>query len=181
MKAKCSIVGEPALLSGKGIMQSNFKTLVKSIAAPLAVGAVSGFLAREGIQNFGTGRRPFLSPPGWVFPMVWILLYLLSGVGAYRVRTSKADKAHIEEAVTIYNLFLFVHFLWVIFFFTFDLQIFAFAWLIAVWLLAAVAAVLFYSIKKPAGVLMLLFLLWTTYAGYLNLSSCILQLGRNVV
>lgn len=162
-------------------MQSNFKTLVKSIAAPLVVGAVSGFLAREGIQNFGTGRRPFLSPPGWVFPMVWMLLYLLSGVGAYRVRTSKADKVHIEEAVTIYNLFLFVHFLWVIFFFTFDLQIFAFAWLIVVWMLAAVAAVLFYSIKKPAGVLMLLFLLWTTYAGYLNLSSCILQLGRNVV
>ncbi len=156
-------------------MQSNFKTLVKSIAAPLAVGAVSGFLAREGIQNFGAGGRPFLSPPGWMFPIVWMLLYLLSGVGAYRVKTSKADKERVEEAITIYHLLLFVHFLWVIFFFTFEFQIFAFAWLIAVWLLAAVASILFYSIKKPAGVFMLLFLCWTTYAGYLNLASWIIR------
>lgn len=165
------------MLSGKGSMQLNFKTLVKSIAAPLVTGFASGFLARGGIKSFEAGGRPFLSPPGWVFPLAWVLLHLLAGVGAYLVRAAKPEKERGEEAVTIYNLLLFVHFLWVIFFFYFGFRIFALAWLLVVWLLAAVAAILFYSIKKPAGVLLLLFLLWTTYAGYLNLASFLLQVS----
>ena len=166
-----------ALLSGKGRMQSKFKILVKSMAGPLVVGAVSGFLARGGIEKYETWNRVFLSPPGWLFPMIWMILYLLMGAAAYLVRTSKAEKQHIAEAVTIYNLLLFVQFLWIIFFFVLELQIFAFAWLIVLWLLAAVTVILFYSAKKPAGVLMLFYLLWTTYTGYLNLAFCILQIG----
>lgn len=131
------------------------------MAAPLAVGVVSGFLARSGIEN--------------------LILCLLTGVAAYLVRISKAKEQHIAEAVTIYHLLLFVHFLWIIFFFVFEWMIFSFAWLIALWLLAAVAAILFYSAKKPAGVLMVFYLLWTTYAGYLNLMDCLVQIGVKTV
>lgn len=138
-------------------MQSKFRILIKSMAGPLVVGAVSGFLARGGIEM--------------------LIPYLLMGAAAYLVRTSKAEEQHIAEAVTIYNLLLFVHFLWILFFFVLEMQIFALAWLIALWLMAVVTVILFYSAKKPAGILMLFYLLWAVYAGYLNLTFCILQIG----
>ncbi|MDE5679099.1 MAG: tryptophan-rich sensory protein [Lachnospiraceae bacterium] len=144
------------LLDRKGRMQSKWKIFIKCMAASLIVGAVSGFLAQNGIEK--------------------LILCLLIGLAAYLVRTSKAKEQHIAEAVTIYNLLLFVYVLWIIFFFVFEWQIFAFAWLIALWLLVVVAAILFYSARKPAGVLMLLFLLWATYTGYLNLMACLVQI-----
>lgn len=157
MKATVRYAESFALLSGKGRMQSNGKIFIKCMAASLVVGVVSGFLARSGIE----------------IP----ILYLLIGEAAYLVRISKAKEQHIAEAITIYNLILFVQLLWIIFFFVFDWQIFAFAWLIVLWLLAAVAAILFYSAKKPAGLLMLFYLFWTTYTGYLNLMACLVQIG----
>lgn len=147
--------------AGKGGMQSKFKILVKSMAASLAVGAVSVFFSQNGI--------------------VYLILCLLSGAAVYLVRISKAEKQHIAEAVTIYHLLLFAHLLWILFFFVFEWQIFAFAWLIALWLLALVAVILFYGAKKPAGILLLFYLLWMTCTGCLNLMLCLAQMGVRTV
>lgn len=144
------------LPAGKGRMKSKRKIFIKCMAASLIVGAVSGFLAQRGIEP--------------------LILCLLMGVASYLIRTSKAKEQHIAEAVTIYNLLLFVYVLWIIFFYVFGWEIFAFAWLIVLWLLAAVAAILFYSARKPAGIMMLFYLLWATYAGYLNLMACLVQI-----
>lgn len=162
-------------------MQLKGKVLVKCIAVPLLVGAVSGFLARGGVEKFSTLNKPPLSLPVWLFPIAWTILYVLMGVAEYLAVTSKAEPQHTAEAVTIYELQLFANFLWPVFFFVFEWGLFAFAWLILLWLLIAAAVVLFCNIKRAAGILMLPCLLWTTYAGYLNLSIYILNRNMRVV
>ena len=61
-------------------MKINFKTLIVSVLIPLAVGVVSGLLSMSGIRAFGDLNMPPLSPPAFLFPIVWTILYILMGI-----------------------------------------------------------------------------------------------------
>ena len=73
-------------------MKQNTKLLLKSIALPLIVGAISGLLTRNAMQEFQTFIKPPLAPPGWLFPVVWTVLYALMGFSSYLIKISNADK-----------------------------------------------------------------------------------------
>ena len=85
-------------------MKRNWKTLVICVLIPLAVGTVAGFLTRGGMESFALLNKPPLSPPAWVFPLVWTVLYILMGEAAYRVLTSGADKTQIRQALIAYGV-----------------------------------------------------------------------------
>ena len=84
-------------------MSENRKLLIKSIALPLLVGAVAGLLTRNAMQDFDTLIKPPLSPPGWLFPVVWTILYTLMGISAYLIKTSDASAEAKSDALMIYN------------------------------------------------------------------------------
>ena len=130
------------------------------------MGGASAFFTRDGMQTFQTLNKPALAPPGWLFPVVWTLLYALMGIASYLVLTS--DKAN-RFALTIYAVQLIFNFFWSIIFFNLERYLFAFVWLVLLWILIFITTVLFYRISKPAGYLMIPYLLWVTFAGYLNL------------
>ena len=67
-----------------------WQKMLLCILIPLAVGALAGRLSREGMSLYQTMAKPLLSPPGWVFPVMWSLLYVLMGAASCLVYCSEA-------------------------------------------------------------------------------------------
>ncbi len=151
------------------------RQLLICIAIPLAVGGVSAWLTRESMNSFAAFVKPPLSPPGWLFPVVWTLLFVLMGLASYLVLMSAQPQQTINRALRLYGIQLGVNFFWSIFFFNLSLYLFSFLWLILLWLLILATIVRFYQISKTAGYLMVPYLLWVTFAGYLNLGIYLLN------
>ncbi len=151
------------------------RKLLICVAVPLAVGGVSAWLSRGGMNAFAALNKPPLSPPGWLFPVVWTLLFILMGLASYLVLMSGRPRQTVNKALRLYGIQLGVNFFWSIFFFNLSLYLFSFLWLILLWLLILAATVRFYQISQTAGSLMLPYVLWVAFAGYLNLGICLLN------
>lgn len=149
-------------------MKINWKTLLICIAIPLAAGGVSALISMGGMQTYNAFVQPPLAPPGWLFPVVWTVLYILMGVASYLVYTAEAPNVQIEGALKVYALQLFFNFCWSIIFFGFGLYWFALIWLLALWALIIWCIVLFSRISNTAAYLMIPYLVWVTFAAYLN-------------
>lgn len=151
-------------------MNTSQKNLIKSIALPLAVGAVSGIITSGSMKEFKNLNKPPLSPPGWLFPVVWTTLYVLMGLAAYIVENTGNDSSETRKAMIIYYVQLAVNFLWPIFFFKFGNYLFALYWLILLWVLIIATMASFSHISKKSACLLAPYLLWVTFAAYLNYS-----------
>ena len=145
------------------------------ILIPLAVGALAGWLSREGMSLYQTMYKPLLSPPGWVFPVVWSLLYILMGIASCLVNCSEASRPRKKRALILYGLQLAVNFVWPLLFFRFGLLWLSFFWLLLLIGLVWACMTLFRYILPKAGKLMLPYLLWLFYAAYLNLGAALLN------
>lgn len=149
-------------------MKINKLLLIKSIAIPIIMGAIAGLLTHNAMQDFEALNQPSLSPPGWLFPIVWTILYILMGISAYMIKVADAPEEDIDDALTLYRYQLIVNFLWPVFFFNFGWHLLAFIWLILLWVLVVMMIKMFYKISKPAAYLNIPYLLWLTFAAYLN-------------
>lgn len=116
-------------------MKTDKKQLVLCLAVPLVVGAAAGLLTRNSMETFEALKQPPLSPPGWLFPVVWTALYLLMGISSYLVCVSDAAREEKARALWAYGVQLAFNFLWPIFFFNLTWYLFAFAWLVVLWIL----------------------------------------------
>lgn len=144
-------------------------TLARCIAIPLIVGGLAGILSGGGMRAFAALNKPAFSPPGWVFPVVWTILYILMGISSYLICTADADKKRITEALSIYFYQLLVNFLWPILFFDFKWYLFSFLWIVLLWFLIIRMIRSFYPISKLAALCNIPYLLWVSFAAYLNL------------
>ena len=156
-------------------MKIKWKELIISLIIPLAVGGVSGFLNRDSMKSFESLNQPPLSPPGRLFPVVWTILYVFMGIASYLVYTSYATKRQKDTALTAYGVQLFFNFVWSFLFFNFGLYTFSFIWILILLALIILTAVLFSKISKPAAYLMIPYILWVSFAAYLNLGVAILN------
>lgn len=152
-----------------------WKTLIIAVLLPLTVGGLSALLTMDGMKYFDTFVKPPLSPPAWLFPVVWTVLYILMGVASYLVLESHVDREVKESALGAYLVQLLFNFLWSIIFFNLGLYYFAFVWLLALLALIILTTVRFYSIDKRAAYLMIPYIAWVTFAGYLNLGIAYLN------
>lgn len=156
-------------------MSKKTKQFLICLAIPLLVGGLSAFITRGGMDTFETINKPSLSPPSWLFPVVWTVLFILMGIASYLVLVLGKPQMEIKRALVVYGIQLIFNFFWSIFFFNFSLYLFSFIWLVLLWLLILATTVLFYRISKPAGYLMIPYLLWVTFAGYLNFQIYLLN------
>ena len=156
-------------------MEKKLRILLIAVAIPLLVGAVAGLLTRNSMQVFEGLQQPPFAPPGVLFPIVWTILYALMGIASYLIYTSGKDPEEVNSALAVYGVQLVVNFLWPIVFFRFGWYTFAFFWLILLWVLVIYTILLFYRISKPAAWLMVPYLVWLTYAAYLNLGIVLLN------
>ena len=150
------------------------KSLLISIAIPLIVGFASGFLSGNNMMSFSQLNKPPLSPPGWLFPIVWTILYILMGISFYLIVNQK-NSMDISSAVYIYFIQLIINFFWSIFFFRFEWYLFSFLWLVLLWMSLLLMIILFYRISPLSAYIQIPYLFWVTFAGYLNLSIYLLN------
>ncbi len=157
-------------------MWKKIKPYVISILIALAVGGLAAWLTMDSMEIYGQIEQPSLAPPGWLFPVVWGILYVLMGISAALVYTNKtAGQQEKSSALKVYALQLIVNFFWSIIFFNLRNYLFAFFWLVLLWVLIIIMIVKFYKIKPLAGLLQVPYLLWVTFAGYLNLMIYLLN------
>lgn len=150
-----------------------WKPLFISILLPLAVGGLSALITGGAMQDFMLLNKPPLSPPAWLFPVVWTVIYILMGIAFYMVWNSKSKNKDL--ALKIYRIQLIFNFFWSYIFFNMQNYLFAFIWLMILWMLIIVTTLFFYRINKMAGYLMIPYLLWVTFAAYLNFSIYLLN------
>lgn len=156
-------------------MKHDYKRLGICLAVPLAVGGLAAYLMRDNTIMFELVKKPPLAPPPWLFPVAWTLLYILMGAASYRVWRSRAPLGRRRLAAVYYAMSLAFNFGWPILFFNLDKYLAAFVWLCLLWLFTLLSTAWFYRCDKPAGAMMLPYVLWVAFAGYLNLGVYLLN------
>lgn len=156
----------------------SWKTYGLAILLTEAVGALSGWLTREGAKAYGeTVEKPPLSPPAIVFPIVWGILFALMGVGLARIYSSAADgfRTQRSKSLVLFFVQLFFNFFWSILFFNLQNFGFAFWWLVVLWGLIVWMILSFHKVDKWSAWLQIPYFLWVTFAAYLNASVWMLN------
>ena len=148
-------------------------TYAVSIAIALAVGGLSALLTGNNMQQYGSYTLPPLAPPGWAFPVVWSILYVLMGVSAAMVYLRGDDCR--RDAMRIYVVQLLLNLGWSVLFFTFQLLFASFVWLVVLEAVIVVMIAMFFAVRPLAGALQIPYFLWVAFAGYLNLSIFLLN------
>ena len=155
-------------------MRIEWKKLLVCIAIPLAVGGISALLTSGNMELFEEVNKPLLSPPAWLFPVVWTILYVLMGIALYLVviTRTREDK---KPAIISFGVQLFFNFFWSIIFFNAQAYLLAFIWLLLLWVAIVFNIYFFNKINTTSAKLLIPYLVWVTFAGYLNLGIYILN------
>jgi tryptophan-rich sensory protein len=153
-------------------MRKNWKKLLLLIAVPLAVGGLAALLSGGMGEAYQGYAKPPLSPPGWVFAVVWPILYALMGYASFLVAESEGNKT---RAFVLYGLQLLANFLWPILFFRFELVGSALALLAVLWVLVLLTLREFSEHSVRAGDLLIPYILWLSFALYLNFGVYVLN------
>lgn len=143
--------------------------LIISIGGSLAVGGLSAWLTRDSYGIYSMLERPALSPPAVLFPVVWTVLYVLMAVSVYLIY--KSDCRNKDSLTELYIIQLAVNFVWSLIFFNWQMFFAAFVWLVLLWMLILLMIVLFFRCSKTAAYLLIPYLIWVSFAGYLNFSA----------
>lgn len=139
------------------------------------VGVLSGLLAGNSSSFYNGLVKPPLSPPGWIFPVVWSVLYALMGISAYLIYTSNVSQSQKKSALTLYAIQLFVNFMWSIVFFRLKFMGLSVAVIVLLLVLIIAMIIVFRRIRPASAYLNLSYLLWTAFATYLNIGILILN------
>lgn len=136
----------------------------------LCIGYFSGVITRASITDwYPTLEKPFFNPPNWVFAPVWTTLYILMGVAAGMVwNKMDSDRINARKGLQFFAIQLALNFLWSYLFFGLHNPLLALAELIVLWLMIFETYVVFKRVSKTAGLLLLPYLAWVSFAGILN-------------
>ena len=135
-----------------------------------SVGFLAGLLSRNGTELYSEMvTKPFLAPPPILFPIVWTILYALMAIGTARVYMAK-DSVVRKKSLNLFVAQLTINFFWPLIFFNIQAFGFAFFWLIFLWLLVLWMILEFRKLDRISSLLQIPYLLWLTFATYLNLS-----------
>jgi len=150
-------------------VKQNWKPYLFWILLAEAVGGLSGWLTRDAMQAYSeTILQPPLSPPGWVFPVVWTALFALMGIGAARIYLAPPSTTR-SLGLNLFIAQLVINFFWSPIFFNVQAYGFAFFWLLLLWGLVLWMILTFRKIDPLAAKLQIPYLIWLTFAAYLNL------------
>ena len=150
----------------------NKSALIISILIPLTVGTMSELFSGN-MSSYSILNKPAFSPPGFIFPVVWTILYILMGASSYIVYSSNSSNK--SKALLLYCIQLFFNFCWSIIFFGLDLFLFAFIWLIALIFIIIIMIRQFLIVNPLSAYLQIPYLIWCIFAAYLNFSIFLLN------
>lgn len=150
---------------------SNFKIYLKAILIPVIVGGIIGWIISSFI-DYNSLVQPPLAPPSVLFPIMWSILYVLMGI-SYGILDSKSL---VDSSIkSIYYWQLFVNALWSIFFFVLKWRFFSFLWILLLLILIIIMTIRFYKKNKLSGWIQIPYILWVSFATYLNIAIYLLN------
>ncbi len=149
--------------------------LLISILIPQLMGVLGSLFSGNQKEFYSSLILPPLSPPGWVFPVVWFVLYLFMGISSYLVFQSDTDRKSKKIALILYGIQLFLNFLWSVVFFGLNLLGLSVVIIFLLVIFVVLVIISFYKINKTAAYLMIPYLVWILFAAYLNISIFLLN------
>jgi tryptophan-rich sensory protein len=156
--------------------QINWKHLLTSILLCQITGALGALFSMPAIPTwYATLMKPPFVPPNWTFSVVWTLLYLLMGIALYLVWEKGLEKADVRKAMGLFGIQLFLNFMWSVLFFGLHSPLYGLGGIVALWVVILVNIRLFYRISRTAGMLLVPYVLWVSFAAVLNYSIWVLN------
>ncbi len=152
-----------------------FVPFIVSILISLGGGLLIGYFIKDSLKTYVSLTKPVFSPPGWVFGIVWPILYILIGIALYRVYLTLKHENRSYEVLVLYIVQLLLNFSWPIIFFTLRLYGISALIIIILIVLIILCIIKFMKIDKVSSVLLVPYLLWCIYASYLNVMVWILN------
>lgn len=161
-------------------MDKNVSVLAKIgalvvILIPLGVGYLSSVVSPNMRAGFDSMKKPPLSPPGMIFPIVWTILYLLMGIALYMVITANVSQPKLW-AVIAFAVQLGLNFGWSYIFFNKSNYVLAVVWIVALLAMILLTIMLFKGISKWAAIMLIPYCAWTCFATYLTIGFSVLNM-----
>lgn len=150
------------------IEKEDRKTFITFLLIPLVVGLISALLSNSSMTSYMTLNKPSFSPPSFLFPIVWTILYILMGISSYLIYESMSY--HKGKCLLLYGINLFLNFLWPLIFFNLEARLFAFVFILFLDIVVLLMIFCFLGINKKAAYLQVPYLLWLLFATILNFS-----------
>ena len=156
-------------------LNNSLKLIISIVISELA-GVIGSIFTVSAIPAwYATLAKPVLNPPAWIFAPVWTTLYLLMGIAAFLVWRKGWEQKEVRIALSIFGVQLVLNALWSVVFFGLHSPAWALINILALWIAIAWTIMAFYKISRPAAYLLVLYILWVSFAAYLNYSIWILN------
>ena len=148
---------------------SVFKLLL-SVGATFCAASVGSFftVSDDGSNWYEALKKPFFTPPDWVFGPVWTILYLMMGIAAFLVWQKGVAKSHVRVALVCFVVQLVFNAAWSVIFFGFHSVVLALFEIVFLWLAILATVVTFWRVHRFAAVLLLPYIAWVSFAAILN-------------
>lgn len=146
----------------------NWKVLVISLVIVFGVATIGSLLTSSSVNTeWYESIKPSITPPSWVFPIVWNILFFLIALSLY-FSWLKADKQKKKLAALVFGINLILNMFWSFLYFTLQNPFYAFIELFVLWFSILAMILVTYKIDKKAGWLLVPYLLWVSFAAVLN-------------
>ncbi len=151
-------------------------TLAGALLIPQIIGLTGALFTSASIPTwYATLTRPELAPPNWVFGPVWTLLFILMGIASFLIFQKGYERRDVRIALSLYGAQLILNLLWSLLFFGARNPGLAFAEIVVLWLVLFLTIKKFWPLSKTSAYLLVPYILWVSFAGYLNYSIWILN------
>jgi benzodiazapine receptor len=151
-------------MDGKGLLK-----LVVSILGCHLAGQIGAVATSVSIQSwYVTLNKPFFTPPNWLFAPVWITLYTLMGVSLFLIWRRGLHEPQVNRALALFGVQLVLNTFWSIAFFGLHSPLAGLIVILALWGAIAATIVQFLPLSRPAGLLLIPYILWVSIAAALN-------------
>ncbi len=161
---------DPCIIDRESMMKNAVKLII-AVAAPVVIGGLSGFATARGVSTwYPTLVKPSFNPPAWIFGPVWTVLYIMMGVAAYLVWRQGTDADGVRVALAVFVVQLALNGLWSILFFGMHSPGWALVEIVVLWWAIGATIWIFWRVAPAAGVLLLPYWAWVSFATILNAS-----------
>ena len=150
---------------------SNKKKWIKNILIPVVLGGIVGFIVSK-FMDYNVLNKPSFSPPGFLFPIVWTILYILMGVSYSILDINNLVDKQVKK---VYFIQLIVNLIWAVIFFILKARLISVIWIILLLLLVIYMIITFYKRNKLSAYLQIPYLIWVAFATYLNIGVYLLN------
>jgi tryptophan-rich sensory protein len=156
-------------------MKINTKLIV-SLAIPQLAGLVGSVFTASALKSWYVElAKPALNPPSWIFGPVWTTLFVLMGIALYLVWKKLPTNKHAKTGLVLFGVQLGLNVLWSVLFFGLRSPGIAFIEIVFLWLAILATIVSFAKVSKKAAWMLVPYILWVSFASYLNYSIFILS------